>query len=221
LKLSAKELPESAEMLADSRFLMAVVAVRKGEPIFQWQDMRVGRERKTRAQALENWIIHARPILEKLLAGCGFECLLPDAYHINLRESDRLVRPYAIRAAVAHLQFAVNAHESEVKASIAGFGVEQVDEYRIGLWVGQTEAVYQGVVWPLFGGESAEVDGEPLQQIRATLKEIGVSDIRLWPELIEPDFCEDCGAPLYPNHVGELVHIEAPEEAQEGQAHFH
>src|SRR5690606_34346127 len=97
-KLDLKTLPETAEMLADSRFVLGVVAVPSGTPLFRWQESEPG-DHASRVQCLEQWIAQARPNLEPLLPGCGFECLLPDAFHLNLRESDRRVRPYSIRAA--------------------------------------------------------------------------------------------------------------------------
>jgi hypothetical protein len=219
-----KDLPETAEMLADSRFLLGVVAVPSGEEVFRWQELdpkTSGRDRQNRVQSLEAWIAKARPIFEAVLPGCGFESLLPDAYHINLRESDRRVRPYSIRAGVSFLEYAMNVEAKDVKASVAGFGSDRADEYRIGLSVGNTEEVYQGVVWPLFGAESDEDDPTPLELIKTALKEAGVSDIRVWPDVIEPEFCEDCGAPLYPNQRGDVVHIEAPEDAEPVNPHFH
>jgi hypothetical protein len=35
------------------------------------------------------------------------------------------------------------------------------------------------------------------------------------------EFCEDCGAPLYPDADGELVHAEMPEDVPSGTEHFH
>ncbi len=220
----SKDFPETAEMLADSRFLLGVVAIPSGAEVFRWQELdpkMSGRERQSRVQCLESWIANARALFEAVLPGCGFESLLPDAYHINLRESDRRVRPYSIRAGVSFLEYAMNVEAQEVKASVAGFGSDRADEYRIGLSVGNTEDVYQGVVWPLFGAESDEDDPTPLDLIKDALKEAGVADVRIWPDVIEPEFCEDCGAPLYPNQRGDVVHIEVPEDAGPVNPHFH
>jgi Protein of unknown function (DUF2863) len=223
-RADTKELPDTAEMLADARYLLGVVAIPSGVEVFRWQELDPklsGRERQSRAQCLESWIASARPMFEALLPGCGFQSLLPDAYHINLRESDRRVRPYSIRAGVGFLEYAMRVEPAQVKASVAAFGSDRPDEYRIGLSVGMTEEVYQGVVWPLFGAESAEDEPAPLDLIKEALREAGVSDIRVWPDLIEPEFCEDCGAPLYPNQRGDVVHIDAPEDAEPVNPHFH
>jgi len=219
-RVELKSLPETAEMLADSRFLVGVVAVPRGRPMFRWQEFE-SNEHASRVQCLERWIEQGRPNLEPLLPGCGFECLLPDAYHINLREADRRVRPYAIRAAVHFLTHALAVEPSDLQAAVAAFGTDRIDEYRIGLSPADSEQVAQGVVWPLLGAESEGDDPSPLETIRDTLREAGVTDIRVWPEVNEPDFCEDCGAPLYPNSKGEIVHTEMPDDAEPEATHFH
>ncbi|MFP5461979.1 MAG: DUF2863 family protein [Gammaproteobacteria bacterium] len=216
----AKSLPETAEMLADTRFLMGVVAVPRGQAMFRWQELDAG-DHSSRVQCLEQWIAQARPNLEPVLAGCGFECLLPDAYHINLREADRRVRPYAIRAAVHFLTHAMAVEPSDLRAAIAAFGSERVDEFRVGLSVEGSDDVVQGVVWPLLGAEAETDEPSPLEQVRDTLRDAGVTEIRVWPELNEPEYCEDCGAPLYPDMKGEIVHAEMPDDVEPEATHFH
>lgn len=220
LRLEFKAMPETADMLADTRFLLGAVAAPVGEPVFRWQSQEA-QEHASRVQCLEDWVAQARPNLEPLLPGCGFECLLPDAYHINLRESDRRVRPYAITAGVHFLTHALALEPAGLKATVAAFGTERVDEYRIGLSVGDSEDVAHGVVWPLLGAESESDEPTPLERIRETLREAGVSELRVWPEVTEPEYCEDCGAPLYPNHKGEVVHAELPEDVEPESTHFH
>jgi hypothetical protein len=219
-RLDARSLPETADMLADGRFLVGVVAAPEGTPLFRWQQTD-SPDHASRVQCLEQWIAQARASIEPLLPGCGFECLLPDAFHINLREADRRVRPYAIRAAVHFLTHALDVEAGTIRATVAPFGDDRVDEYRIGLSVGDAEEVAQGVVWPLLGAESETDEPSPLDRIRETLREVGVTDVRAWPELTEPEFCEDCGVPLYPNHVGDVVHAEMPEDAEPEGTHFH
>jgi len=219
-RLELKSLPETADMLADTRYLLGVVAVPQGRALFRWQEVEAN-DHASRVQCLEQWIAQARPNIEPLLPGCGFECLLPDAYHINMRESDRRVRPYAVRAAVHFLTHALSVEPSALHASVAAFGTDRIDEYRIGLSADDADEVAQGVVWPLLGAESEADDPPPLEAIRDILRETGVTDIRIWPEVNEPEFCEDCGVPLYPNHKGEIVHAEMPDDVEPDTTHFH
>jgi hypothetical protein len=220
-RLDLKSLPETAEMLADGRFLIAALAVPYEAPLFRWQLPEAG-EHASRVTCLEQWIAQARPLIETLLPGCGFECLLPDGYHINLREADRRVRPYAIKAAVHFLTHALDLEPDVIRATVAPFGDDRPDEYRIGLSIGDEEDVAQGVVWPLLGAESEADEPSPLAQIRETLREAGVTDVRTWTDLADPEYCEDCGVPLYPNHAGEVVHAEMPEDSEPDEGtHFH
>ena len=57
--------------------------------------------------------------------------------------------------------------------------------------------------------------------IAALLKECGVGDVRRLPGILPPDYCEDCGAPFFPNPAGEMVHAELPEDAETAPTHFH
>jgi hypothetical protein len=219
-RIDFKTMPESAEMLADTRFLVGVVAVEDPlAPLFRWQLS--GPTHASRVQCLEQWVANARTHLEPLLPGCGFECLLPDAYHINLRESDRRVRPYGIKAAVHFLTHALAIDANQIKATIGAFGAERIDEYRIGLSVTDSEEVAQGVVWPLLGSESENDEPSPLERIRETLREVGVQEMTVWSEVNEPEFCEDCGAPLYPSPSDEVVHVEMPEDTEPASTQFH
>lgn len=219
-RLDGRTLPESAELLADTRFLLgSVVVPHLASPLFRWQLSSA--EYRSREQCRDAWVAESRQLLEPLFPGCGFECLLPDAYHVNLRESDRLVRIWGIKAAVYYLVHTLDIEVSNIKAAIAGFGYTRVDEYRIGLSLGDGSEVVQGIVWPLLGPETESDDPSPVEQIRRTLQEVGVNEIRLWANLMEPEFCEDCGAPFYPNRSEELVHLQVPEEAEPGSTQFH
>ena len=82
-KLDLARLPETAQLLADTRFLVACAAVPRGKALFRWQEDASGHA--GRAGSLEQWIAQARPTIAKLLPGCVFECLLPDAYYVNCR----------------------------------------------------------------------------------------------------------------------------------------
>ncbi|CAB3846039.1 hypothetical protein LMG26684_01832 [Achromobacter mucicolens] len=215
---------ETANMLADTRYIVGTVAVPEGEPIFRWQE-HVGDADASRDACLAQWAAQAQPTLAALLPGCGFEALLPDAYYVSNREADRQVRPLSLRAAVSWLEGAVNLEAAQLRAVVAGCGEGRIDEYRIGFTARNSNDVYYGCVWPLYGREEDLVmdEGQPdvVDEIAALLKEYGVTDVRRIPGVLPPEYCEDCGAPYFPNPLGELVHAELPEDAEAAPAQFH
>ncbi|HEY0297042.1 MAG TPA: DUF2863 family protein [Bordetella sp.] len=215
---------ETANMLADTRYLVAAVAVPQGQALFRWQE-RPEDAASGRDACLEQWVAQAQPTIAALLPGCGIECLLPDAYYVSNREADRRVRPLSLRAAVGWLEGAVNLPPAQLRAIVAGCGENHPDEYRIGFTPQHSNEVYYGCVWPLYGREDDEPadDSQPdtIDEIAALLKEYGVGEVRRIPGLLQPEFCEDCGAPYFPNPLGELVHAELPEDAASTPAHFH
>jgi hypothetical protein len=218
-RIDFSRLPETANLLADTRFVIGCVVAPRGKPIFRWQEDTSGHA--GRASSLEQWIAQARPTLGKVLPGCVFECLLPDAYYVNCRESDRRVRPFGVRAAVVFLEGALSTKAKELRAVVAGFGDERVDEYRIGFTLPGDDDVAHGVVWPLYGREDENTRPGPLEELVAQLNECGVTDVKKLSNLFSPEYCEDCGAPLFANPDGEIVHAELPEEADTHAAHFH
>jgi hypothetical protein len=218
-RLDLARLPETAHLLADTRFIVASAVAPRGKAIFRWQENASGHA--GRAGSLEQWIGQARPTFSKLLPGCVFECLLPDAYYVNCRESDRRVRPFGIRAAVAFLENALKAKPADLQAVVAGFGEERVDEYRVAFSIADESEVAHGVVWPLYGREDETARPGPLEEVLAQLAEVGVTEVKKLPGTFTPEYCEDCGAPLFANSDGEIVHAELPEEADTKAAHFH
>lgn len=218
---SGDKLPDSAMMLADARFFVGAIAAPVGAAVFQWQATDLG-AREGRAQMLERWTQHVRPLVENVLPGCGFECLLPDAYHLNMRESDRRIRPFGVQAAVHFLTHALALDPGTIHATIAAFGSERIDEYRIGLAIDEAgEDIAHGVVWPLLGPETDDDEPSPLERIRQHLHDSGIKHINVWPAITEPEYCDDCGAPLYPNSRSELLHAEMPADVVPESVHFH
>ncbi|HTS86469.1 MAG TPA: DUF2863 family protein [Usitatibacter sp.] len=218
-RLEFARLPETANLLADTRFVVACVAAPRDQPLFRWQEDASGHA--GRAGSLEQWIAQARPTISKLLPGCVYECLLPDAYYVNCRESDRRVRPFGIRAAVAFLENALKTKAAEISTVVAGFGEERVDEYRVSFMRRGESEVAHGVVWPLYGREDENARPGPLDEVLAQLADCGVTDVKKLSGTFTPEYCEDCGAPLFANAEGEIVHAELPEEADTQAAHFH
>jgi len=219
--------PEAFNMLADTRYLVAAVAVLEGKPIFRWQE-EPGELGQAREGCLEKWTADTKSIFSSLLPGCGFEILTPDAYYVSNRDADRCVRPLSVKAAVSWLGAALNIEAAQLRAVVAACGERRVDEYRIGFTQKNESEVVYGCLWPTYGREDDQplLDHEPppvetIEEIAALLKECGVNDIRRLPGILTPEFCEDCGAPYFPNPSGEMVHAELPADAETAPTHFH
>lgn len=207
LHLDESGLPETNRFLSDVRYLIGVVVVPRGAPIFRWNEPDGDKE-----TALAAWTKQASPTLAPLLTGCAFQPLLADAYHSACREADRQSRAYAIKASVAFLQTTLGLLPDEMRAVIAPCHERRLEEYRIGLAPRDHEhAVFHGVVWALLGAEDEHSD--IASQIEAVLREYGLKDIVTLEHQLPMEFCDDCGAPFFPNAEGELVHAEMPEQA--------
>jgi hypothetical protein len=238
--------PETAPFLADSRYLLAVITAPLGKPLFRWQASASSASITTERQAvLHAWQTQAAPHITRLLPGCNIELMLPEAYYMACREADKQIRPASVRAADYYLTQTLNLKSIDLHASIGGFGEDsaaaQIDEYRIGFSLGQNPDVVYGIVWPLYGAEDSDQllsspsgDGAlvhaggnepgpatPLEEILSALRESGIVNIKVHDEYFAMEFCDDCGAPLYADRNGELVHAEMPEDAPIASGHLH
>jgi hypothetical protein len=218
--INLSRMPETPHMLADVRFVVAVVVAPQGKAYFRWQELGE-RTRPGRAQILDQWTNDAAAILGAVLRGCQFECLLPDAYFASAREADRRVRPVALRAGVSFLTAALQVTPMELRAVIAGFGEKQLDEYRIGFTRKDDNEVLHGVVWPLFLDETNGATPGPIDDIETCLRANGVTKIDRISEPFAPEFCSDCGAPLFADPAGDIVHAELPEDAEVSNNYLH
>jgi hypothetical protein len=145
---------------------------------------------------------------------------LPQPYHAAAREADRASRPYSLRAAVAFLQTTLNIAATDLRAVLAPYYDRQLEEFRIGFSMTDSTDVVHGVVWPLLEAEDESADTPT--QIEAVLREAGLREIITLDHRFPMEYCDDCGAPLYPNPDGEPSHAELPEEqAEAAPRHLH
>jgi hypothetical protein len=215
LKLDAQQMPETVPFLSDTRYLLGAVAAPRGTPMFRWQE-----EDGSRSDALKHWRAQGGEAIRPLLPACATELLLPQAYHAAAREADRASRPYSLRAAVAFLQTTLNLAASELRAIVAPYYDHELEEYRIGFTRTDAGDVIHGVVWPMLDSEDDASD--TATQIEAVLREAGVAEVLMLDHRFPLEYCDDCGAPLYPNPEGEPVHAELPEEqAEAAPRHLH
>ncbi|WP_298397504.1 DUF2863 family protein [uncultured Azonexus sp.] len=214
LAVDGSHLPETNRFLSDVRYLIGAIAVPRGNALFRWNEKDGGKE-----DSLKEWIKQGSPSLEPLLTGCAWQPLLPDAYHAACRNADRASRPYSAKASIAFLQTTLGLMPDAIRAVIGPCYDRRLEEYRVGLGPKDGEAVYHGIVWPLLGGddENADIAGE----IEAALRETGVKEVRFLDHHFPMEFCDDCGAPMFPNIDGELVHAEMPEQPAATSQHLH
>jgi hypothetical protein len=215
MHLDTASLPETANFLSDTRYLIGAVAVQRGAAMFRWQE-----DDGSRGEALKQWRAQGGEALRPLLPACAIEMLLPQSYHAAAREADRASRPYSLRAAVAFLQTTLNVAASDLRAVVAPYYDRQIEEFRIGFTLADSTDVVHGVVWPLLEAEDEAADLPA--QIEAVLREAGLREIVVLDHRFPMEYCDDCGAPLYPNPDGEPSHAELPEEqAEAAPRHLH
>ncbi len=233
-------LPETAPFLADTRYLLMAVVAESSQPLLRWQEEDAGTNAQTSRRAvLAQWQTQAAPNLQALMPGCGVELLLPDAYYVACRDADKAVRPASLRAAAHYLTHSLSVETNPLSAVIAAIGAPangmRVDEYRISFSSGNQTDVFYGVVWPLYDEESADDDApaeaarrpgmpappSPLEQIVTTLREAGITRIQNSDTVFAPEYCDDCGSPLFCDSADEMVHAEMPEDANQNAGHLH
>ena len=205
LKLDVGALPETNQFLSDTRYLLGAVVVPRGMPLFRWNEG----DGITRESALKEWTKQGGPSLDPMLTGCAYQPLLADAYHGACRTADLASRPYSLRASVAFLQTTLGKPAEALRAVIGGFHDTRLEEYRIGFGARDNDGIYHGVIWPLLGSEDENTDATG--EIEGLLREAGIKDVIVHDQQFPFEFCDDCGAPLYPNAEGDTVHAELPE----------
>lgn len=214
LHIDPDSLPESQSFVSDVRYMLAVVQVPQGRPVFRWNEADGNRE-----QAVAAWREQAGANLQPLMTGSAFELLQPDAYFAAWRRADRETRPFALVAAVEYLKSLFNLPANRLRAVAAPYYDRWLEEWRVGFTTLDSEDVVHGVTWPLLTGEDENSD--IAGAIEAILKEAGIGEVRILDARMPLEYCDDCGAPLFPNPDSESVHAELPEEMQGSPAHLH
>ena len=214
LGIDTAGMPETNRFLSDVRYVVGTIAVPRGTALFRWNEADGNKE-----NALKEWLKQGSPNLEPLLTGCAWQPLLPDAYHAACRNADRLSRPYSLKASVAFLQTMLGLMPADIRAVVGPCYDRRMEEYRVSLGPTTGDEVYHGIVWPLLGAEDEATDAAG--EIEAVLRETGVKEVLFLDHHFPMEFCDDCGAPLFPNREGELVHAEMPEQPASGSQILH
>jgi len=216
LHVDPKKLREPVGMLADTRYLIAAIATPAGSPLFHWQELGVDPDAKI--AALSAFREQAAPVLQPALTGCRFRLLSPTAFHSGLRFADRELRQFSLEAAVAFLKLAYDFSPQMLSAAAGLFEDPQGNsgaEVRIGIAKAtDDDAVIEGVVWPLLGDD----EDQTMDDVEKALVALGLNRSVMHAHRFPLEFCDDCGAPMFPNAAGHVVHAEPPDEAEDRPA---
>ncbi len=200
--LDSTELAAAGEFVADVRYIFAAVVVKKGAPIFRWQQAEM-----TQQEVLQTWRANTKSIFKAILPGCHFNTLLPNAFFSAWRKLEQEARVFSLRAAVSYLCVVLNVKPQDLRAVVSPFYEQTLEEYRIGFCLANGASILHGVVWPLIGEETEETD--IVAQIERELT--GLDKVIVLRTGMPMEYCDDCGTPLFPNAEGEMVHPEMPE----------
>ncbi len=213
MKIDGKALREPVMMLADTRYVLAAIIAPQGAPLYHWQETGVDPDAKIAAMTAFREQVGGA--LAPLMTGCRYRVLAANAFHAALRQADRELREFSLEAAVSYLKLAYEMGPTSLQATIAPFEDKAVDEIRVGIGtVGNDDGVIEGIVWPLLGDEEERAQ----EEIDAALRRLGVSKITAHAHRFPLEYCDDCGAPMFPNPAGHSVHAEPPEDATEQPA---
>lgn len=215
-KIDPAALREPVAMLADTRYVLAAVIAPQSQALFHWQDTGVDPDAKL--TALAAFREQASNALQPLLTGCRYRLLSPNAFHAALRQADRELREFSLEAAIAYLKLAYDIAPSALQATAAAFEDKRDGrefELRIGIGTAaDDDGVIEGIVWPLLGDD----EDKAVEDIEAALRKLGVTRFTGHAQRFPLEYCDDCGAPMFPNPAGHAVHAEAPEDSDEQPA---
>jgi len=227
LHMNPRQFSETASFLSDTRYLLGAIAVRQGEPMFRWQKTDITSQknngekisRSSKQKIFLRWKPECGKALRSLFQGCALDLLLPDGFFSAWRMADRLARPYSMHATVNFLQSILNIPATDLRAVIAPFHDQSLEEYRVSFTYIDNHEVLYGIVWALVGEEDENSD--TITQIETTLRECGVTRITTLDNRFPLESCEECGAPLFPNSEGEIAHAEFPKKGGKIQMQLH
>ncbi|MGO9444435.1 MAG: DUF2863 family protein [Thiobacillaceae bacterium] len=213
LSMSSTELPATAPFLSDVRYFVGIARTQQNKPMFRWQEPEASRE-----SVLKTWQTQGAEALRLALPACALQALLPNAYFSAARESDRQLRAFSLGAAVDFLSTTHNVAPIQLRAVIAPYGDQELEEYRVSFGLMTQPGVIHGIVWPLLDTE--DIEGIP-DDVAQRLRSLGVEDITVLESRLPLEYCDDCGAPLFPTASGDSVHTEEQEGSAQTPQHLH
>lgn len=213
-----ESLDEAPDVVCDMRMIVGAFQVAEGEPFYAWQEMTTPVE-EARQAALITWRTQGGNAIKPLLVGFPHELTLPRSFFAACREADLASRAYSIGASVSYLEAVTGTSPEKITATVGGCWGKGLEEYRIGFTLGDSEDVAHGCVWPLVSDE--DDDTPVVEEIESLLKAANIGTVIVLDEQLPLEFCDDCGAPHFPNREGEMLHAHLPDDADTGAMHLH
>lgn len=197
---------------ADTRYMACVVKAPKPSGLFR-SPMETVIER---ARAQMEFCLDAHFLLEMPMIGSVFEVEPPCAFFTAWRQSEAAMRVWTVKSLVDFV--ACMGHEPQsVIASVAMFvpgaksAEDAMTEIRVGICPANDPGrVAAGIAWPVMNEEFEQAEG----LVNDVLMSKGVTNIVLHPQSFPLEWCEDCGAPLYANADGLVVHVDFAQDEE-------
>ncbi len=218
LSADAKTMEDAPDVVCDMRMIIGAFQVPEGEPFYAWQEMTTPVE-ESRQTCLANWRAQGGAAIQPMLVGFPHELTLPRTFFSACRDADLASRAYSVGASVSYLEAVTHTPPEKLTAIIGACWGNGVEEYRVGFSIGDEEEVVHGTIWPLVSDEAE--DTPVADEIEQLLRASGVKQIITLDEQLPLEFCDDCGAPHFPNREGEMLHAHLPEDADTEGVQLH
>ena len=199
-----------ADEFSDARYVPLAVSAPSEAMLFTPAE----KDRISRARDFMDFALKAREVLRYFTVGSFIEVQYPSAFFSAWRQAAVAERLFSLKALVSYVCVGKTTPEDLV-ATTAIFSIvsegasrETQPEVRIGISLSWApEKIIAGIVWPCDPNEleiAQSFAGEVL-----TMQ--GVPTVVAHSQLFPMEWCEQCGAPLYANPDGLVIHAERPD----------
>lgn len=191
---------------SDTRYLACLVKAKKASELFRDPSENL----PERARGQMDFCLDVHELLEMTMIGSVFEVQPACAFFTAWRQSEAAMRVWTVKSLVDFVT-SMGHDPKSVIASIALFvpgGTAREDampELRLGICpVNDQRRVVAGIAWPVMPEEYEQAEA----MAHDVLLTKGVDRIVMHPQSFPLEWCEDCGAPLYANVEGMVVHVD-------------
>lgn len=191
---------------ADTRYLACLVKAKKTEDLFRNPCENLSE----RARVQMEFCLDAHELLEMTMLGSVFEVQPACAFFTAWRQSEAAMRIWTVKALVDF----VNTMGHDAKSVIATVALfvpggsaaeDAMPEIRVGICPSNDQKrVVAGIAWPVLPEEYEQAES----LAHDVLISKGVERIVMHPQSFPLEWCEQCGAPMYANVEGMVVHVD-------------